>query len=83
MNIDKLEQANLSAFPCNFEQARVSSGISIRDYFAAKIVGSLMLRYNYDMEDLHDKSEDVESLGEILVDDAYKLADVMLERRKL
>ena len=58
------------AFPCEYEGSTRSdaSGLSIRDYFAAKAMGAFIY-------------SGWEGFGETVADAAYKMADDMLAER--
>jgi hypothetical protein len=65
---------NLPAFPTNPENGAIwgDTGMSLRDYFAAKAMQSLMMRRNMDG-----------STRERLCALAYSLADAMLKAREV
>ena len=69
-----------SAFPCLDSTAAGLSlrepGMTLRDYFAAKAMQSLILTSWYDDE------RTINEIKRPLSDDAYELADAMLNHRK-
>ena len=60
------------AFPCDYEGSTRSdaSGLSIRDYFAAKAMQGMIARYGY-----------LRSEVDVIAESAYDCADAMLKER--
>ena len=68
---------NQPAFPCKYEEHLPKrNGMTLRDYFAAKAMPSLL---NYFLKEEFHLTDD--SWMEGVAIDAYKMADVMLEAR--
>jgi hypothetical protein len=76
---------NESAFPWqidNGETMRGHKGMTLRDYFAAKAMQSIVSKY--DMASVFEdcKTKEPNGMLILLAKDAYKLADAMLEARE-
>ena len=72
---------NQPAFPLAVEGNFINMGLSMRDYFAAKAMQSIISKY--DMASVFEDCETKEPNGMLilLAKDAYKLADAMLKAR--
>lgn len=57
-----------------------SSGITLRDYFAAKAMQSIVLTEHY--QKMGTPTFKYEYIGTALAEDAYRVADAMLKARK-
>jgi hypothetical protein len=79
------------AFP-TWNVVDIKQGMTLRDYFAAK---SMALTYKFWMEDYYhpdssdaefrvddERSDFDEGIMKLVADDAYKMADAMMEARK-
>jgi hypothetical protein len=80
------------AFPHENNHTYKMTGMTLRDYFAAK---SMALAYKFWMEDYYhpyssnaefrvddERSDFDEGIMKLVADDAYKMADAMMEARK-
>ena len=66
------EANNPQAFPCDSRESRTFSGMTLRDYFAAKAMQSYVIRYG--VKGLNDSTH--------IADVAYTIADAMLKERQ-
>ena len=73
---------NPLAFPVHTEfQYPYSEGMTLRDYFAAKAVGSIISKYTmYSTSGINWDSKDAEP--GVIAEYAYKMADAMLRERE-
>ena len=86
----KLKDAHEPAFPsgsiydqeCHCTLANWEGGITIRDYFAAKAMASIVLHGEYVEAMSSDRKRINKIWAGLVAHDAYALADAMLEARK-
>lgn len=68
------------AFPCEQQTNWTSAGMTLRDYFASKAMQSLILDSFFQSEGAYKGWTEI---GPEVAEDAYGIADAMLERRKV
>jgi len=70
------------AFPTPVDYYHKSYGMTLRDYFAAKAMATMLP--NYDIPSLFEEilDEGDKSMPELIAIDAYVMADAMLKARK-
>jgi len=67
-----MKPSNPKAFPCGNDSHVLQSGMTLRDYFAAKAMEGLISNFK----------GDVSTSYEIITTVSYKMADVMLKERE-
>ena len=71
------------AFPANhFDLAEGEHGMTLRDYFAAKALPSVIASYRADWVESRDWGQFTNTECEIIATNAYAVATAMLEARK-
>jgi hypothetical protein len=61
--------------------AHVDGGMTLRDYFAAKAMQSILLHYDAATSFEEDEVNDSEGMPSLIAVDAYIMADAMLKAR--
>lgn len=71
------------AFPHIMEHLHepVTAGMTLRDYFAAKAMQSILLHYDAATSFEEDEVNDPEGMPSLIAVDAYIMADAMLKAR--